>query len=231
MHTLFHTLRCTAAYAGHLATLQPVPDNDVHRIPTKTHRVAFVIHGYLGRAVVMQELRSQLAKHRIDSVAVSAPIASALSFGRFKAITRTAIQELRAQHPHIERVDLIGHSMGGIVGAELIEEGALSGLDVTLTALGSPFLGTWTALFGAAVSTSARELLPTHPRARTSLTTGHGLSQTPFLSVAGGADFIAPPERCRHPHADHEVFPGIDHAGLLYRRRVINRVLHFLRAP
>jgi pimeloyl-ACP methyl ester carboxylesterase len=231
MHTLFHTLRCTAAYARHLVSPRTAPDHDADTIPPKATRVALLLHGYLGRATVMHTVRAHLMDIGIPSVAISAPISSIRSFEQFKRVARAAIGEIRAHHPNVRHMDLVGHSMGGVAGAELLHEGALGDMRVTLTALGSPFFGTWTGLLGAAISPSARELLPTHPRARTALVTGHGLERIPFLSLAGGADFIAPPNQCRHPHAEFQIVPDVDHAGLLYRRRVLTHVTRFLRAP
>src|SRR5436853_2120715 len=73
------------------------------------------------------------------------------------------IEAILAQTP-VKKIDIIGHSMGGLIGLYFIKK--LSGHEKVrkLVMLGTPLKGTWVALGGVALmgllSTSAWQLLP-----------------------------------------------------------------------
>jgi pimeloyl-ACP methyl ester carboxylesterase len=139
------------------------------------------------------------------------------------------ISQVRRSAPWIRRFDLVGHSMGGVLSAQAIKRGALDGLKTRFVGLGAPFRGTYAALVSLLIP-GAFDLLPIHSRYR-DLIGQTWLEQTLFLSIAGGFDVLAPPDRCHHPLAKNIVFHDVDHAGLLVREDVFAAVYDFLARP
>jgi pimeloyl-ACP methyl ester carboxylesterase len=134
------------------------------------------------------------------------------------------LDRLRVRSPFIERVDLIGHSMGGLIALDILQSGKLHGFEVRLVTLGAPFAGTSIAHLARPFSGSALELTPGHRRKRLS---DIRLEPSRFLSIAGSKDALAPAPACRHGCATYEIHP-VDHAGLVLNRRIHFRVARFL---
>ncbi|CCK27995.1 lipase [Streptomyces davaonensis JCM 4913] len=142
-----------AILAGHLllypsgiaqerkAALPPQGSPDTHRLPTETHPPVVLLHGFIDNRSVFVLLRRSLAqhgRHRIES----------LNYSPLTCDIRTAAELLGR---HIEeicartgsrRVDVVGHSLGGLIARYYVQR--LGGdLRVrTLVTLGTPHSGT-----------------------------------------------------------------------------------------
>ena len=130
-----------------------------------------------------------------------------------------------------EKVHLIGHSLGGVVIAQAIAGGRLTGLVDTVVTLGAPFGGSpWAALlpFGAIVP-ALREGSPLLRRlAAAPLPDG-----VRWLAFTATADIIVPGFRSVPPHPEVETITvgGVGHNGMLLNRQVVGRIVAALPAP
>ncbi|MGO9733620.1 esterase/lipase family protein [Mycobacterium sp.] len=120
-----------------------------------------------------------------------------------------------------EKVDLVGHSLGGVIIAQAISDPRMNGLVDTVITLGSPFGGSpWAGVLP--VVEIVRALRPGSPLLRR-------LASTPlpdgvrWLSVTAALDIIVPGLRSVPSHAQVETitFNGVGHLGMLLSQRVI----------
>ena len=130
-----------------------------------------------------------------------------------------------------DKVHLIGHSLGGVVIAQAIAGGRLTGLVDTVVTLGAPFGGS-----------PGRALLPFGaivPALRKAL---HSCADSPprplpdgvrWLAFTATADMIVPGFRSVPPHPEVETVTvgGVGHNGMLLNRQVVGRIVAALPAP
>jgi triacylglycerol lipase len=129
-----------------------------------------------------------------------------------------------------DKVHLVGHSLGGVVIAQAIASGRLSGRVDTVVTLAAPFGGSpWANLlpFGATVQ-ALREGSP--------LLRGLASAQAPdgvrWLAFTATLDMIVPGLRSVPTHAQVETIAvgGVGHLGMLLNRRVVGRIVEALPA-
>jgi triacylglycerol lipase len=119
-----------------------------------------------------------------------------------------------------DKVHLVGHSLGGVIIAQAISDGRLTGRVETVITLGSPFGGSpWAGVLP--VVEMVRALRPGSPLLRR-------LAATPlpdgvrWLSVTAALDIVVPGVRSVPPHAHQTVtVSGVGHLGMLLSGRVI----------
>jgi len=145
---------------------------------------------------------------------------------RWRAI-RT-IRHIRQSFPQLQRLDLVAHSLGGLLAMDVIRSGACDGLRIRLVTLGTAHRGTWMAVLGM-WSLSAYQLFPFHPRYWFNGASRCAQNVT-HLSIAGTSDWLAPKERCNSPHAKN-VLAHTGHSGLLTDSGVQAAILVFLKDP
>jgi triacylglycerol esterase/lipase EstA (alpha/beta hydrolase family) len=119
-------------------------------------------------------------------------------------------------------VDVIGHSMGGIVGRHYVTFGGGDGIVRNLVTLGTPHVG-------AAVSALAnRELMVGSPLIRR-LAAAPPPTSTKVLAVWSRADALVPAERQSIAGAETLIYEDLGHLQLLVSRRVTNVLAARLR--
>jgi triacylglycerol lipase len=129
-----------------------------------------------------------------------------------------------------DKVNLVGHSLGGVIIAQAILDRRLNGRVETVITLGSPFGGSpWAGVLP--VVDMVRAL-----RAGSPLLTR--LASTPlpdgvrWLSVTAALDVVVPGQRSVPPHPQAETITvnGVGHLGMLLSRRVIGYITDALCA-
>jgi triacylglycerol lipase len=135
------------------------------------------------------------------------------------------VERLCDQHG-VAEVDLIGHSMGGVVARYYLSLGGGAARVRHLVSLGSPHCGTETSYFG--VGRPVHELLP--GSSLLARLEAAGLPAGPeVLAIWSRSDALVWCERQAHlPGAREVVFDDLGHIGLLASRRVAREVAGFL---
>lgn len=131
------------------------------------------------------------------------------------------VDQLRATH-QAAQVDVVGHSMGGVVGRYLVSLGGGDGAVRTLVTLGSPHRGTDAALLG--FGRPIRELAPASPLIQR-LSAAPPPGQTHLTVIYSHADALVPPSAARVEGAEHVAFADVAHLGLLVDGRVAAAVI------
>lgn len=120
-----------------------------------------------------------------------------------------------------DKLHLVGHSLGGVVIAQAIADGRLTGRVDTVITLGSPFGGSpWAGVLP--VLEIVRELRAGSPLLRR-LATAPLPEGVRWLSLTAALDIIVPGLRAvrSHPQAETITFEGVGHLGMLVSRHVI----------
>src|SRR3954471_19129769 len=132
----------------------------------------------------------------------------------------------------VPSVDIVGHSLGGLVGLYYVKRLGGRHRVRRLILLGTPAAGTWSALLGlvtAPLGRASLQLLPSSPFLRE-------LNETPLppgvevISVGGERDYLAPLSSTVLAGIKHVALPT-GHSGLLVDAAVANAIDDLLRAP
>ena len=127
-----------------------------------------------------------------------------------------------------DKVHLVGHSLGGVVIAQAIASGRLTGLVDTVVTLGAPFGGSpWANLlpFGELVQ-ALREGSPLLRK----LASAPAPDGVRWLAFTATFDMIVPGLRSVPAHAQVETITisGVGHLGMLLSRQVVGRIVDAL---
>jgi pimeloyl-ACP methyl ester carboxylesterase len=127
-----------------------------------------------------------------------------------------------------DAVDIVGHSMGGVVGRYYVTLGGGGDKVANLVTLGSPHLGTDASAIG--IGRPIRELLG-GSTLLTRLAAAAPPARTRLTVIWSRADALVPGAREARVHgADELVFDDLGHLGLLASRRVAAAIIERLRS-
>ena len=190
-----------------------------------------LIHGYLGTQGSLHLLEQRLTEmgylvtsHRLGLLHTGDICNSA-------ALIAASIESIAAK-TNMDRVDIVGHSMGGLVGLYYVKHMGGRRRARRLVMLGTPTTGTWSALLGVAIAPLGRaglQLLPNSGFLR-NLDAGSLPQGVEIVSVSGDRDRLAPPSTTRMRGVRHVCLPT-NHAGLLVDAQVARVVGEILAAP
>ncbi len=195
--------------------------------PIDCRHLTLIIPGLFGTRGVMRPLETHLRVRGFLPRTVNLGLRSAAGLSEARSLVEARLRRLRARSVFIERIDLIGHSMGALIGLELIERGTLRDVDTRLVALGAPFRGTSAAYVLRPFSGAAAELTPKR-RSGSRPAPAFPIGREKFLSVAGAFDAVVPARSSWHAAAINETLP-VDHAGLVLDERAHRFVADFLK--
>ncbi len=206
-------------------------------------RPVLLLYGFMSTRRVFEVLERRL---RRDGFGVWS-----INLGGFKDVFNTEgidtlakrvaekVERMYARFPSMGRLSIVGHSKGGLIGADYIKRcgGALR--VNTLVTLGTPFNGSPTAYLGiishGMVSRSIWQLTPLSPYLKK-------LSQTPFpdnvnvTSVYSAADRVNPGEACLLPASELSArvqqveVHGVAHREFVFKDNVYQIIRRELRA-
>lgn len=138
--------------------------------------------------------------------------------------------ESLVQQTGVSQVDIVGHSMGGLVGLYYLKRLGGRHRVRRLILLGSPAAGTWSAVFGLVtvpLGAASRQLLPGSSFLRE-------LQEAPLpagvdlVTISGDRDFFAPMRTTILQGARHVTLPTT-HSGLLVEEPVADALDRLLR--
>jgi len=190
-----------------------------------------LIHGYLATRGSLHLLEQHLANRGLVVMIYSLGPINVGDIRDSAGLIARKVESIVAQ-TGIARVDIVGHSMGGLVGLDYLKRLGGRHRVRRLVMLGTPTQGTWSALLGlltAPLGLASLQLLPGSPFLRE-------LSERPLpagadvVSIGAVRDWLAPLASTVLDGVRHIALPT-GHSGLLVDAEVAQVVVDILRAP
>ncbi len=151
------------SYLRHLARGNRLTRRAFFETVTEQHPPVLLIHGFLGTRGSMWPLERRLNADGICVFSFNLGTFNTRDIRRSAFLIHRKIESILAQTP-VKRIDILGHSMGGLIGLYYVKK--LGGADKVrkLIMMGTPLRGTWVAAAGIATlglfSASSWQLLP-----------------------------------------------------------------------
>src|SRR5215813_1385808 len=151
------------SYLRHLARGNRIRRRALYESINEQHPPVLLIHGFLGTRGSMYPLERRLAADGITVFSFNLGTFNTRDIRRSAFLIHRKIESILAQ-TNVKKIDIVGHSMGGLIGLYYVKK--LGGHEKVrkLVMLGTPQKGTWAALLGVAVvgliSRSSWQLLP-----------------------------------------------------------------------
>jgi pimeloyl-ACP methyl ester carboxylesterase len=202
----------------------------VDAVATPGQPPVLIIHGYLATRGSLHLLERHLTMRGL--IVMSYPLGGPINIGDIRdsaGLIARKVESIVAQ-TGIARVDIVGHSMGGLVGLDYLKRLGGRHRVRRLVMLGTPAQGTWSALFGlvtAPLGLASLQLLPGSPFLRE-------LADRPLpagadvVSIGAVRDWLAPLESTVLDGVRHIALPT-GHSGLLVDAEVAEVVVRILR--
>lgn len=185
------------------------------------------IHGVLHNPAAFVFLKQRMAREGWSDFHEVSLFHTLRSFPSNADKISRAVDRIRREHG-VEQIDIVAHSMGGILARYYIQKYEGDGKVRTLVTLGSPHQGTlwsrysimprWRELSPESVTLCELNALPAPARTRA-------------VSIMGDLDIVTRPNECGWwKHARNVRLEGIGHAGLLYSKTAARAVMDSLKA-
>lgn len=195
-----------------------------------------LVHGYLASPTLMRPLQWRLRRAGRTAHTVSlTPLAIGDVRRMAEQLDRSVARVLA--DTGADRVDLVGISLGGILGRYWLQELGGAAKTRRFVAVGSPFAGTWFAALGVLtlglVSRGAWQCLPGSGLLRQI----EGEVPVPCTSISMQGDRVAPPHRCRVEGATNVVLQppryasAVAHQYLVLSGRTTQEIVSALSRP
>ena len=227
----FHTLR----YLSH--NLQIGFRRQDHLAKKSKHVPVILVQGFLGTSAVLDPLDQYLRDHERHVFLLDLGIVNIkdirVSAERLLFETERILEEYSDKYD-FKQVDIVAHSMGGLIALYYIRRLGGHRLVRNLITLGTPFRGTWSAYVGTmflgVISRGVWQMLPRSQFLKELHSRKSPKNETRVYSIAAQYDTISPPSSCFLKGAVNRILP-LGHAGLLMDKRVFQTVVNFLDAP
>jgi triacylglycerol lipase len=218
------------SYLRHLARGNRVrPQVNFEKLEAKAPPI-LIIHGFLGTRGSMYLLERRLVDDGFVVVSFNIGALNVRDIRRSAFLIHQKIERILAQTPS-QKIDIIGHSMGGLIGLYYIKKLGGSARVRKLVMMGTPVRGTWLALAGVMTlglwSTSSWQLIP-RSRFLDELSQGPLPSGTEVFTIAAARDWIVPVETTRVSGASATTVP-LGHSSLVVSEAVYKRLIALLR--
>ena len=191
-----------------------------------------LIHGFLGTRGSMYLLERRLVEDGFVVVSFNIGALNSRDIRRSAFLIHRKIERILAQTPS-QKIDIVGHSMGGLIGLYYLKKLGGHARVRRLIMMGTPVRGTWVALAGIAtlgfLSTSSWQLLP-RSRFLDELAQGSIPEGSEVYSIAAARDWVAPPSSTKLPGASLVTVP-LGHSSLVVDEAVYRRLVSILRQP
>lgn len=179
-------------------------------------RTVVLVHGYLANRSALLPVAGYLRWRGFRQVL-------SFNYRSSAGVERGAIalRDYLRRHVRGGRIDLVCHSLGGLVARVYLQElGGARRVDHCIT-LGTPHHGTYNSYWVA--SRVGRELRPDSPLLARLVASRHKANRVRFLSVVAGSDNLVVP-RVFAAHEDEVRIPDVGHLGLLFAPRALRSV-------
>ena len=217
------------SYLRHLARGNRKPGNSFDTIGS-SDRPVLIIHGFLGTRGSMYRLESRLIEDGFCVFAFNLGAINTRDIRRSAFLIHQKIESVLSQTSSDE-IDIVGHSMGGLIGLYYVKKLGGNTRVRRLVMMGTPFHGTWVALLGVAFlglySTSSWQLLP-RSRFLDELAQGPLPPDVELYTIAAARDWVCPPSSTRINGAKPTVVP-FGHSSLVVSEDVYARLKNILR--
>jgi triacylglycerol lipase len=191
-----------------------------------------IIHGFLGTRGSMYLLERRLVTDGFVCVSFNLGTLNVRDIRRSAFLIHRKIERILAQTPS-QKIDIIGHSMGGLIGLYYVKKLGGHARVRKLIMMGTPVRGTWAALAGVMTlglwSTSSWQLLP-RSRFLDELAQGPIPSGVDVSTIAAARDWVVPLSTTRLRGANAMTVP-LGHSSLVVSEEVYRRVVNTLRPP
>ncbi len=213
-----------------------IPDADAPvgpapRVATSGQPPVLLIHGFFANRGSLHLLERRLHDRGYVVFSYRLGLASFGDIRRTAAVIAAKVESLAAQ-TGVARVDVVGHSMGGLVGLYYIKRLGGQRRVRRLVLLGTPAAGTWSALLGLCAAPLGRAGLQLLPRSAflRDLHDGPLPVDVDVVSISGERDAFAPVGSTLLAGVRQIQLP-IGHSGLLVDPGVADIVDRVLREP
>jgi triacylglycerol lipase len=191
-----------------------------------------IIHGFLGTRGSMYMLERRLVDDGFVVVSFNLGTLNVRDIRRSAFLIHRKIERILAQTP-LQKIDIIGHSMGGLIGLYYVKKLGGHARVRKLIMMGTPLRGTWAALAGVVTlglwSTSSWQLLP-RSRFLDELAQGPMPPGVEMYTIAAARDWVVPLPTTRVAGAQATIVP-LGHSSLVVSEEVYRRVVNTLRPP
>src|SRR5262249_13283873 len=188
------------AYLRHLVRGNEIKNRRFPETPLGTvsdrNTPVLLIHGFLGTRGSLFQLEQRLTRDGFNVVSFNLGLLNVRDIRTSALLIHRKVEAILKQ-TGVRRIDIVGHSMGGLIGLYYIKR--LGGKDSVrrMVMLGTPARGTWAALVGVATlglwSSSSWQLLPGSDFLA-DLHQGPLPHEVEFFTIAAERDWVCPPE-------------------------------------
>jgi pimeloyl-ACP methyl ester carboxylesterase len=220
------------SYLRHLARGNRLRRRDAFSELSPDAPPVLIIHGFLGTRGSMYMLERRLVADGFVCVSFNLGTLNVRDIRRSAFLIHRKIERILAQTPS-QKIDIIGHSMGGLIGLYYVKKLGGHARVRKLIMLGTPVRGTWAALAGVMTlglwSTSSWQLLP-RSRFLDELAQGPIPDGVEVSTIAAARDWVVPLQTTRMTGATAMTVP-LGHSSLVVSEEVYRRVVNTLRPP
>jgi len=220
------------SYLRHLVRGNRIRRTDAFDEVTPESPPVLIIHGFLGTRGSMYMLERRLTQDNFVCVSFNLGTLNVRDIRRSAFLIHRKIERILAQTPS-QRIDIIGHSMGGLIGLYYVKKLGGHARVRKLIMMGTPVRGTWAALAGVVTlglwSTSSWQLLP-RSRFLDELAQGPMPPGVEVHTIAAARDWVVPLSTTRLQGANATTVP-LGHSSLVVSEEVYRRVVNTLRPP
>ena len=220
----------TLSYVRHLARGNRISRRAFFESITEEHPPVLLIHGFFGTRGSMYPLERRLIADGICVFSFNLGTFNTRDIRSSAFLIHRKIESILAQTT-VKRIDILGHSMGGLIGLYYVKK--LGGADKVrkLIMMGTPLRGTWVAAAGIATlglfSASSWQLLP-KSHLLTELDKGPLPPGVEYYTIAAARDWVCP-LRSTHLEGATQLTVPLGHSGLVVSHEVYDKILWALR--
>src|SRR5437764_13688782 len=220
------------SYLRHLVRGNRLRRRDAFSAVSRDAPPVLIIHGFLGTRGSMYMLERRLVQDGFVCVSFNLGTFNVRDIRRSAFLIHRKIERILAQTPS-QKIDIIGHSMGGLIGLYYVKKLGGQARVRKLVMMGTPVRGTWSALAGVLTlglwSTSSWQLLP-RSRFLDELAQGPIPPGVDVHTIAAARDWVVPLATTRISGANAMTVP-LGHSSLVVSGEVYRRVVNTLRPP